>query len=70
MDPDLARKVPYCGHAADVWALGVILFMLLTGKMPFFAEFEADLMRKIQGAKYSYPLDYRQDAPSVNFQVS
>jgi 5'-AMP-activated protein kinase catalytic alpha subunit len=47
MDPDLARKVPYSGHAADVWALGVILFMLLTGRLPFYAEFEADLYRKI-----------------------
>ena len=52
MDPDLAKKNPYIGGAADVWALGVILFVLLTGKLPFFAEFEADLFRKIIGAKY------------------
>ena len=47
MDPDLVQKKAYYGHASDVWALGVILFIILSGKMPFFAEFEADLFRKI-----------------------
>ena len=32
MDPDLAKRGSYSGFAADVWALGVILFMLLTGR--------------------------------------
>ena len=28
MDPDISRRKDYNGHAADVWALGVILFIL------------------------------------------
>jgi serine/threonine protein kinase len=55
MDPDIARKQDYGGHAADVWALGVLLFILLTGKLPFFGEFEGDLFRKIQKAKFDFP---------------
>lgn len=47
MDPDIVKKNSYNGHAADVWAVGVMLFICLTGKYPFFAEFEADLYRKI-----------------------
>ena len=35
MDPDLARKAPYLGTAADVWACGVILFTMLTSILPF-----------------------------------
>ena len=37
-----------------------MLFVLLTGKLPFFAEFEADLFRKIIGAKYTFPKDLNQ----------
>ena len=48
MDPDLAKKNSYSGQAADVWALGVILFILATGKPPFYGEFEGDLFRRIQ----------------------
>ena len=47
MDPDLARKVPYNGFAADIWACGIILYIILTGTLPFYGEFEADLFRKI-----------------------
>ena len=52
MDPDLARKVPYNGLAADVWACGIILYIILVGWLPFAGEFEADLFRKIQSGKF------------------
>ena len=53
MDPDLVRKVPYNALAVDVWACGIILYIILVGTLPFFAEFETDLFRKIQGGKYA-----------------
>ena len=52
MDPDICRKQPYLPMAADVWACGVILYTLFTGKFPFDGEFEQDLYRKIQQAKF------------------
>ena len=52
MDPDLTRKMNYNGFAADVWACGIILYIILVGSLPFFAEYEADLFRKIQSGKF------------------
>jgi len=52
MCPDIVKRVPYNGFAADIWATGVILYIILVGKLPFFGEFEADLFRKIQSGKY------------------
>lgn len=33
------------------------MFILTTGKLPFYGAFEADLYRKIQAGRYQYPND-------------
>lgn len=53
MDPDIAKKVPYSPFAADIWACGVILYICLVGKLPFFGDFEGDLFRRIQSGKFT-----------------
>ena len=52
MSPELAQKKEHLGGPVDIWALGVILFILLSGKMPFYGGFEEDLFRKIVNGKY------------------
>jgi len=53
MCPEIVKKVAYDGTKADVWSCGVVLYILLMGKMPFFGEYEGDMYRKIQTGKYT-----------------
>jgi MAP/microtubule affinity-regulating kinase len=69
MDPDICQKRDYNAQASDVWALGVLLFIILVGKLPFFAEFEADLYRKIKRAKYELPKTISADCRDLMSQI-
>jgi len=31
MSPEIVKKIPYQPHLADIWALGVLLYVILTG---------------------------------------
>jgi calcium-dependent protein kinase len=41
--------------ASDMWALGILFFMLLTGTPPFDGYDEEDLLEHIKQGKYSWP---------------
>lgn len=53
MAPEITKRVPYSGKAADIWALGVILYLLVTGSLPFQASNESELHRLIQQGKWN-----------------
>ena len=48
MAPEIVQKKEYDGKAVDMWALGVLLFAMLTGTFPFRGISEQDLYYKIQ----------------------
>ena len=48
MSPEIVSKKEYYGNSADIWACGVLLYVLLQGCFPFKSSFEKDLFRKIQ----------------------
>ena len=42
----------------DIWSCGIILYILLCGFPPFYADNDADLYKLIQAGKYSFPSPY------------
>ena len=49
--PEMYKKAPY-GKEVDLWACGVILYILLVGYPPFFSDGMVD---DIKAGEYSYP---------------
>ncbi|XP_036973063.1 serine/threonine-protein kinase NIM1 [Acanthopagrus latus] len=53
--PELFKDECYQGPPVDVWAMGVLLFFMVTGTMPFRAETMGKLRRCIIDAAYMVP---------------
>ena len=53
MAPEIVNKIPYKGKPADIWALGVILYKMLTGFFPFKASTESELYAQISRVRYN-----------------
>ncbi len=47
MAPEIVQKTEYCGPPADVWALGVLLFTILSGQFPYRGATDEALYDKI-----------------------
>jgi len=53
--PELVSGRNYLGSEADIWSMGVLLYALLCGFLPFDDENISSLYRKIQAGKYEKP---------------
>lgn len=48
MSPELLLKKKHYGKPADVWALGVLLYYMMTNRFPYYARSEEELIAKVQ----------------------
>jgi len=53
--PEIIRDKGYEGCYADIWSLGVVLYAMVTGTVPFKADNIEDLHKVILKGKYSAP---------------
>ena len=55
MAPEIVLKTEYCGPPADIWAVGVLLFTMLSGQFPYRGATDEELYNKICKADYHVP---------------
>ncbi len=55
--PEIVARRHYCGPPADIWSLGVVLFAMISGYLPFHAGKgnKAELSKKILRGAYTLP---------------
>ncbi|KAJ3318943.1 hypothetical protein HDV06_006932 [Boothiomyces sp. JEL0866] len=53
--PELLGGKPYSGTKCDIWAMGVILFVMAAGFLPFASDSESKLLERIRTTEFEVP---------------
>nr|CAB3494026.1 unnamed protein product [Digitaria exilis]CAB3498524.1 unnamed protein product [Digitaria exilis] len=61
MAPEVMERRHYRGPEVDVWSCGVILYVMLSGRMPFEGDL-SDVARKVRRGSYMVPAWVSEDA--------
>ena len=57
MPPEALESKSKCSYKIDIWAVGIIIYNLLTGKLPFFSNDRDETEKKIKACKPDFPPD-------------
>ncbi|KAL2133332.1 hypothetical protein VTI74DRAFT_2527 [Chaetomium olivicolor] len=63
--PELLRHQFYKGSAVDIWSMGVILFAMLAGRLPFDDEDMGVMLSKAKRAEYKMPPHLTREAKDL-----
>ncbi|KAK4049021.1 serine/threonine-protein kinase gin4 [Microbotryomycetes sp. JL201] len=63
--PEIVAGLNYHGSSSDIWSCGIILFALLTGRLPFDDENIRNLLAKVKVGKFSMPQELPTDAKDL-----
>lgn len=67
--PEIVVEKGYEGFAVDVWSLGVLLYAMVCGTVPFKADTMKELHEKIKEGKFSYRGELTDDATDLINQM-
>lgn len=55
MPPEIISKREYNAFSADIWSLGILMYVLAAGRFPFRASNEKELYQKIKIGDFGFP---------------
>ena len=63
--PEIVAGLNYHGASSDIWSCGIILFALLTGRLPFDDEDIRTLLAKVKIGKFNMPQELPHEAKDL-----
>lgn len=63
--PEIVAGLTYHGSSSDIWSCGIILFALLTGRLPFDDDNIRTLLAKVKVGKFTMPAELPSDAKDL-----
>ncbi|KAI8087153.1 kinase-like domain-containing protein [Thamnidium elegans] len=67
--PEVIQRQKYDGPATDVWSLGVILYTLLAGELPFDDDCESVIQRKVVSIDYTIPCYFSEQVTDLIHKI-
>ncbi|CAF3421098.1 unnamed protein product [Rotaria socialis] len=67
--PEILLGDPYDAPAVDIWSLGVILFMLVTGRAPFQEANDSETVMMILDCSYKVPSHISSECQSLIYRM-
>ena len=64
ISPEMITTRQY-SYASDLWALGVIIYQILSASLPFKGKTQEATFEKIKTGQYEMPLDIGEDAKDL-----